>query len=214
MREIVMEDGSIIHEFITEEEFMYENSYCVLSEGNFFKISFSSDGLVHEQGISLDEYLDFHKDRMTEAEYNEFESAVLYTYSLIDGFVIFEDDDNSIMAICAPNKHKFPATWSPNRDFCHRACTLCSTPERLDHSHSEGSSISDTQHHVRCSRCKYVYLTVGHNWGNWFNNNNSATHRSNCVQGTYVPCSAFKTASHSFLPNKTCSICGYGLIIV
>jgi len=209
MREIVMDDGLVKHEMITEEDFMRENSYCIVSDGEYFKISFSSDGLMHEQSISLDEYLNFYEERMMETEFNDFSSAVLYTYSLLNGFSDI-DNDNSVMAVCAPGKHDFPSIWKPNKDFCHRACSKCSTPDRINHAISVGSSIDANQHEVKCPRCNYVHRIVGHNLGNWFSNS-SSQHRRNCVQGVYVPCSYYQNQNHTFTPNRTCLTCGHGL---
>lgn len=213
MREIVDNDGVMRHEPITEEEYMNENSYLIISGGEFFKRSYGSDGVCHEVPITIYEYLEYFKNVYTDEEYIEFETMIKANYLQIDSEIEINIDE-SIMGDCTS-----PCSWGlwrPNVSWCYRNCTRCGkrnifTSNGVQGHHiSKSEWISNTQHNVRCSQCSQIRGTFNHTWSGW--QSISATQcRRSCVQGSSVGCGHVQTQAHVWgLQNNVtkCAPCG------
>ena len=75
MREIITEDGDIRHESITEEEFMDENSYFLVNDGEFIKRQYGSDGTIYEKQATIDEYLEYYQQQLSFDEFALFDKV-------------------------------------------------------------------------------------------------------------------------------------------
>jgi len=133
MREIVTEDGKLLHEPITEEEFMNENSYYIVVEGEFFKRSYGSDGSIHEIPVTADDYLEYYKNILSPDEFFYIESLFSKNskdiYEFTDELIL--TDDNSLMTDCTGPCNWGP--WQPNPSWCFRNCTRCGKRDQQAH---------------------------------------------------------------------------------